>query len=88
MKHKKPPALATAALWLCGCGKNGDNAGIPDAMPYTFENCCTPALIDTEPFEVTASSAVLGVGLDEIRSAFAASHPVAETPEQADDVTS
>ena len=33
MKHAKPLALATAALWLCGCGKNGDNAGMPDAMP-------------------------------------------------------
>ena len=28
----------------------------PAPMPYTFENWHTPALIDTEPFEVTASS--------------------------------
>lgn len=29
----------------------------PAPMPYTFENWYAPALIDTEPFEVTASSA-------------------------------
>lgn len=29
----------------------------PPAVPYTFENWITPALIDTEPFEVVASDA-------------------------------
>lgn len=44
-------------FWL---GPEGGQYGLffpPAPQPYTFENWCTPALIDTEPFEVVSSSA-------------------------------